>query len=823
MKRVLAIILCLLCTLFILVACGDNSADTDNTDKGHVHTFKTNEDWSKDSKNHWYEATCDCEDVTVTKLNHTDANNDGACDVCKFVIDGHEHEYSEEWTADCTNHWNSASCGHTVAGINVGAHTPGEDGKCTVCKYTVEDLHQHIYDTNWTYGDNYHWHAALCEHKSEITDKSACTVNDAGMCTVCNTVIKPIDKTDILAILKAAVANNFKVVSGNVYATEQAYEGKTVESGKSEEIFYVLGNGASYIKLVSYDKNDKFGGTDQYWFQLLENGDIFGVQMPYTHPNEEKRNTSLQLFPVSGDIDKLSGYTYIPGGILAKYEDNTTLAQTIFDLYDIMTLGTNVINATSSYNEKTGEYTFSYDYFTVNETKGNTAQDGSGEEIISYYVEYFKVSVLFTVNSDYVINFAEFEATAAAAHTYATEAVNNDPRNAVAHYVFGKGAEDVQNWPTALGEYNQAVQADSDNYLYYYGLGKVQYRMGKFSEARASFETCCKLNTRFENAQYNLGMTLNRLGRRDDAIAAYRKAYSINPMYDKAYLEAARLLDAKNDSAGAITAYQQVIRLDSANTSALRELGTVYAKDGRYQEAEQQFRKALALSADDPLTNYNLSTTLYGQDKLKDSLTYAQKAYITAKSDSKMNSANKVSIVYNYALLLDESGRIDDSIPVYQEALKLDARHVRSLINLGNIFLESGDGSTALTFLMKAVALDPSNFEANNNMGKAYLQQKDYRVAVDYFQTALKLDSNNNDVRANLARAYASAEDYENAKTMYTEVIKADNRNWDAYIELAKVCMSLNDGANAEKYLVYVQEKNPGYRSSEVQSLLSSL
>ena len=347
--------------------------------------------------------------------------------------------------------------------------------------------------------------------------------------------------------------------------------------------------------------------------------------------------------------------------------------------------------------------------------------------------------------------------------------------------------------------------------------------MGKFSEARASFETCCKLNTRFENAQYNLGMTLNRLGRRDDAIAAYRKAYSINPMYDKAYLEAARLLDAKNDSAGAITAYQQVIRLDSANTSALRELGTVYAKDGRYQEAEQQFRKALALSADDPLTNYNLSTALYSQDKLKDSLTYAQKAYTAAKKDSKMNATNKVSIIYNYALLLDESGRIDDSIPVYQEALKLDARHVKSLINLGNIFLESGDGSSALTFLMKAVALDPSNFEANNNMGKAYLQQKDYTLAVDYFQTALKLDSSNNDVRANLARAYASAEDYENAKTMYTDVIKADNRNWDAYIELAKVCMSLNDGANAEKYLVYVQEKNPGYRSSEVQSLLSSL
>ena len=108
-------------------------------------------------------------------------------------------------------------------------------------------------------------------------------------------------------------------------------------------------------------------------------------------------------------------------------------------------------------------------------------------------------------------------------------------------------------------------------------------------------------------------------------------------------------------------------------------------------------------------------------------------------------------------------------------------------------------------------------------MGKAYLQLKDYRTAVDYFQTALKLDSANNEVRANLARAYASAEDYENAKVVYTDVIKSDNRNWDAYIELAKVCMSLNDADAAEGYLVYVQERNPGYRSSEIQTLLSTL
>lgn len=416
MKRVLAVLLCLLCALLLLVACGDDPVDTDssqgsgnNTDnQGHTHTYKTNAEWSKDAQGHWYDPTCDCEDAPITKLNHTDANNDGACDVCTYT--NHEHEYSEDWTADCTNHWNAADCGHTVAGTNVAPHADNDsDGVCDTCKYVIEDLHEHIYSTEWTYGDGYHWHAALCEHKVEVADKAACNVNAAGVCTVCDAKIKDVDKTDILAILQAAVANNFKVISGTVVAGEQAFEGSTVEVGKSNQVFFILGNGDSFVKWGSYDKAGNFIGVDEYWFQTISEGEIFGVQMPYYHPNTGERNDQLTLFPVSGDSDKLNGYTYIPGAILAAgYEDNTTLAQTLANLFDIMQKGENVLDAVSNYDAETGKYTFSYDYFFVSETKGNTAQDGSGEEIISYAVEYFEVDVTFTVNSDYVVNFAEF-------------------------------------------------------------------------------------------------------------------------------------------------------------------------------------------------------------------------------------------------------------------------------------------------------------------------------------------------------------------------------------------------------------------------------
>ena len=46
----------------------------------------------------------------------------------------HTHTYSTEWTSDETNHWHAATCGHDVKD-GEGAHTFGNDGKCTVCDY----------------------------------------------------------------------------------------------------------------------------------------------------------------------------------------------------------------------------------------------------------------------------------------------------------------------------------------------------------------------------------------------------------------------------------------------------------------------------------------------------------------------------------------------------------------------------------------------------------------------------------------------------------------------------------------------------------------
>ena len=388
MKRIIALLLCLVMVVCVIASCGE-------PEEVHSHTYS--ETWSSDAVGHWYQATCDCEDAPEQKFSHVDKNNDGACDVCEYLMACAEgHTYSENWTVDCTNHWNAADCGHIVAGANVAAHADANgDGECDVCKYVINDIHTHYYDTAWTNDAEYHWHKALCEHGVEVADKAAHQLNDAGYCTVCDAKIKEIDATDIAAILAAAVARNDKVAFGDVIATEAVYGGigaETLENGKTNKVHFALGNGESYIQYISFNMNGDFVGQNEQWFEDLGNGEVFGAEMEYGE---------YELAPIAGAAQFLNGYNYIPGSVIpSDSADTSTLANMLYALYNQMNEGVRVKDATKGI--KDGVYFFSYTYYSVNSTT-------VGGALYSVELEYYNVDVEFTVNEDLIIDTANFQ------------------------------------------------------------------------------------------------------------------------------------------------------------------------------------------------------------------------------------------------------------------------------------------------------------------------------------------------------------------------------------------------------------------------------
>ena len=112
---------------------------------------------------------------------------------CKDPEPAHEHEFSDSWSKDGTYHWHAATCEHTTEVKGKAKHTfgnwtttkePTEEAEgskertCTVCGYTATEVieklaHTHKFATDWTKDETNHWHAAICEHTTEVSGKAA--------------------------------------------------------------------------------------------------------------------------------------------------------------------------------------------------------------------------------------------------------------------------------------------------------------------------------------------------------------------------------------------------------------------------------------------------------------------------------------------------------------------------------------------------------------------------------------------------------------------------------------------------------------------------
>ncbi|MDD6970139.1 MAG: formylglycine-generating enzyme family protein [Treponema sp.] len=172
----------------------------------HTHTYST--EWTSDAENHWYECRCGEKSEkakhsfgnwTVTKeaTEETEGSKKRTCTVCGYTATeaieklAHTHTFAEEWSRDESNHWHAATCGHDVTDSKA-EHSFGEwsvtkaateeeagskEKSCSVCGYTateaIEKLaHTHKFATDWTKDETYHWHAATCEHTTEVSGKA---------------------------------------------------------------------------------------------------------------------------------------------------------------------------------------------------------------------------------------------------------------------------------------------------------------------------------------------------------------------------------------------------------------------------------------------------------------------------------------------------------------------------------------------------------------------------------------------------------------------------------------------------------------------------
>ena len=117
-----------------------------------------------------------------------------------YIEEGHQHTFSEEWSANTTYHWHDSACGHDVYS-DLAAHDFTSDDDCIECGYIDEESpnHKHTFAEEWSRDTQKHWHVATCSHTDVKGNEEAHSMKD-GVCTVCgykqNAVVGSSDNYD---------------------------------------------------------------------------------------------------------------------------------------------------------------------------------------------------------------------------------------------------------------------------------------------------------------------------------------------------------------------------------------------------------------------------------------------------------------------------------------------------------------------------------------------------------------------------------------------------------------------------------------------------
>ena len=157
----------------------------------------------------------------------------------------------------------------------------------------------------------------------------------------------------------------------------------------------------------------------------------------------------------------------------------------------------------------------------------------------------------------------------------------------------GRGYYDAGQYAAARAEFARAATADPMNPHYAYNLARAMQAEGHSRAAEHQFRRAIALDPRHQPAYHDLAGLLTQQGRGDEAMQIVGNWSGSQPFVAESHVEMAALLNRMGDYSGAETSLQQALAVRPGHPQALAELGDVYQKTGRPQEAVAAYSQSL--------------------------------------------------------------------------------------------------------------------------------------------------------------------------------------------------------------------------------------
>lgn len=264
----------------------------------------------------------------------------------------------------------------------------------------------------------------------------------------------------------------------------------------------------------------------------------------------------------------------------------------------------------------------------------------------------------------------------------------------------------------------------------------------------------------------------------------------------------------------AVDLFERAASLDPDNLESYLNLGLLYAKVGRYSDAERTLNRALVVDPTSPSAHLYLGKVAMAQKHWKDAEThfqrtiqlapYSETAYI-ALGDLYVQQDDRTRAVEVYKQLLDRVdprdseavGRLihlylqdrtfEQAIALLDDVLKADPRNADAYLLKGRILGEMGKPADAVDALEKAVAIRPQDTAAIYYLGRLYDEQKLSDKAIVQFEKLVAMDADVVEAYLQLGILYARTKRFEDAQSVLEKAKEKDPDRAEVYLVLGFV------------------------------------
>src|SRR6266568_3968155 len=307
-------------------------------------------------------------------------------------------------------------------------------------------------------------------------------------------------------------------------------------------------------------------------------------------------------------------------------------------------------------------------------------------------------------------------------------------------FAAGELDESNETYSRIIRQWPEAAEA-------YYGLGRISVARGDLTEARASFRKACDLFPSYGAAHYALAQVDLKLGKSEESdqqLRLHAKTKDLVPPVEDPLRDALRALDMAAESrlergvaleqAGrledAIAETEKALQLDPKLVLAHVNLIILYGRTGNLEKAEEHYLAAVRLNPNQfPDAHYDYAVVLMKEGKLDEAERVFRKAL---EIDPSFADAYN-----NLGYLFERQGKPAEAIAEYKKAVEHKPSFRQAHFNLGRLLVNQQQYGEGIQELQQTLSpVDEATPAYLYALGAAYGRAGERQKALHYLQEA---------------------------------------------------------------------------------------